>query len=150
MVSPELLRRFSLFAGLSPEAFKALALMSEEMEFRAEDWVFHEAEMADFLYLLLEGSVALLLNLDERGLRKAEVETVVVGEVLGWSAVVEPYVYKLSALAETDCKLIAIDGHELRELLRNNPGWGYTIMTRMAQTIGVRLNQMRVRLISMA
>lgn len=148
MVSPELLRRFTLFAGLNPEAFKELALMSEELMLEAGEWLFHENEKAHGLYLVQDGIVALMLNLDEEGIKKTEIETVVAGEVVGWSVVVEPFVYTIGALAETNCKLIKIDGERLRKSLDQNPEWGYLMMKRVAKTIGVRLRQMRVRLVS--
>ena len=149
MISPEILRRFSLFAGLDPEMFKELAMAGEEVALSADEWLFEEGDDADALFLILSGTVELTINLDEAGERKADLTTLVEGDVTGWSALVEPYVYTLGAKAASDMKVIKLDGEGLREKMAANPEMGLLLMHRLAQALGQRLNNLRVQFISL-
>ncbi|MCC6614061.1 MAG: cyclic nucleotide-binding domain-containing protein [Anaerolineae bacterium] len=150
MISPELLRRFPIFAGLPPQAFADLAQMADEDMLTADTLLFQEGEEADELYLLLEGSVDLLMNLDEKGDKQIEIETLVAGEIAGWSALIAPHVYKASAAASTLVRVAVLDAVRLRAYIVAHPEHGLRIMEHLAQTIGDRLNHMRIRLISLA
>ena len=149
MISPEVLRRFSLFAGLDPDMFKELAMVSEEVALSADEWLFEEGGDADALYLILSGTVELTINLDEAGKRKADLTTLVEGDVAGWSALVEPYVYTMGAKATSDTKVVKLDGEELREKMTANPEMGLLLMHHLAQALGQRLNNLRVQFISL-
>jgi CRP-like cAMP-binding protein len=63
---------------------------------------------------------------------------------------VEPHQYKLSAVASSEAKLIAIDAAKMRAFLAERPEWGYQLMQQLSRVIGTRLDNMRTRLISMA
>lgn len=149
MISPELLRRFKLFAGLPPEVFADIAQFCEEHILETDTYLFQQKAPAEELYLVLEGTADLLMDMDEKGTSRTEIETVVVGEVVGWSALIEPHVYQLSAVATSHLKVIVIDATKLRDYFSNKPEWGYLLMMRLAQVIGERLGHMRTRFISM-
>ena len=149
MISPEVLRRFPLFAGLSPTAFRDLALFGEQATYAAGDYIFEEGDDASQLFLIVEGSVDILLNLGDNYEKRTEIETIVAGEVLGWSALVEPHTYKLSAIATSDVTAVALDAVALRAYLAGHCELGYMVLGRVAQIIGDRLHNMRVRMLSL-
>jgi hypothetical protein len=66
---------------------------------------------------------------------------------MGWSAVVEPFVYTLSARCLEDSKVIAIDSVKLRELMEADNALGYRIMQAAARVISTRLQNTRVILV---
>lgn len=148
MISPELLRRYTLFGGLSHEMFEAIAQFSDELKLEKDTYLFEQNDSADEVYLVVDGAVELLIDMDEEGEEREEVEPVVAGEMAGWSALIEPHVYKLSAVATEDSNVIVIKADQLRDLLKNNPETGYMVMQRVAKTIGERLTNMRMRLMS--
>lgn len=150
MISPETLRRFPLFAGTAPAQFKELAMLGEEVAFNTGDWLFYEGDAADALYLILSGSIELKIRLDAAGTHHADLNTLIEGEVVGWSALVEPYVYTLGAVAISDAQLVKLDGEKLRKLLAQNPELGFSLMSRLAQAIGRRLTNLRVQFVSLA
>lgn len=150
MVPPELLRRFSLFAGLAPSFYQELALASKEMSLKTGQWLFMEGDDADALYLVMEGKIDLKINLDQKGLRRQDISTVAEGHMMGWSALVEPYVYTLSAIAVADCRLVALEASAVRDMMERDPQIGYAIMKRLAQAIGARLANLRVRFATFA
>lgn len=149
MVSPEVLRRHSLFAGVEPSLFKDLAMIADEVVLQAGDWLFKEGDEAEALYLLESGKVDLKINLDEAGTRHADLNTLIEGDVIGWSALVEPYEYTLGAVVVADAKAIRLDGLSLRRMMASNSEMGYAIMTRLAAALGERLTNLRVQFVSL-
>lgn len=149
MVSPESLRRYSLFAGVDPALFKDLAMIADEVSLAEGDWLFEEGAPADAVYLLDSGKIDLKINLDEAGTRHADLNTLVEGDVVGWSALVEPYEYTLGAVAISDATVIRLDGMSLRRMMASNCEMGYAIMTRLATALGERLTNLRVQFVSL-
>lgn len=149
MISPETLRRFSLFAGLDPAWFKDIAMVGEEVKLAQGEWLFHEGDDADALYLVLNGSVELKIDLDVQSSRQADISTVSAGEVLGWSALVEPEVYTLGAVAASDVQLVRLDAAGLRKLMEQNYEFGFHLMRQLAKVLGQRLTNLRVQFVSL-
>jgi CRP/FNR family cyclic AMP-dependent transcriptional regulator len=149
MISPEVLRRFTLFAGLDAEVFKTLAMTGEEVIVSAGDWLFQEGAAADALYLIMEGTIDLKINVNEAGTEQADLSSLVSGDVTGWSALVEPYIYTLGAVATSNVRVACLDGEELRALMEEQPEVGYLLMHRVAQAIATRLTNLRVRFVSL-
>jgi CRP-like cAMP-binding protein len=149
MVSPELLRRFSLFGGFDPAALQELAMIAEETIIGKDEWLFFEGDEADALYLLLKGTVDLKIALNEEGARYADVTMLVPSDLIGWSALVEPHFYTLDAVAATDSRLLKFDANRLRDWMKQNPGLGLELMTRVARVLASRLTHVRMRLVSL-
>lgn len=150
MISPEQLRRFSLFAGLEPGLFKDIAMISEEVAFGQGEWLFRERDEADAVFLVLSGTVDLKIDLDAEGTSQADLSTVIEGELVGWSGLVEPYTYGLGCVASSDAKLVKIDADGLRELMANKPNQGLILMGQVAQVMKTRLTNLRVRFVSIS
>lgn len=150
MVSPELLRRYALLGGLPHQVFDEVAQFCQELELEADMYLFEQGDKADKLYLIVNGAVDLLIDMDEEGEKRSEVETVVVGEFVGWSGIIAPHTYKLSAVTITKSHLIEIDAALFRAYLEDHPEWGYQIMVGVAKIIADRLTNMRMRLMSFA
>ena len=148
MISPELLRRYALFAGLPQELFEAIAQFSDEVILETDTYLFEQNTPAVEAFLVVSGSVDLLIDMDETGEHREEVETLVTGEFIGWSALIQPHIYKLSAVTTEETKIIIIEADQLRALLAAYPAWGYRVMARLAKIIGTRLMHMRTRLMS--
>ncbi len=48
-------------------------------------------------------------------------------DVVGWSALIKPYTYTLTAVCLQKVKALSLNGKKLRWLLRDNPGIGYEV-----------------------
>ena len=150
MISPELLRRYPLFARQSDEMLKQIAMIAQEKVFDKDAWLFFEGEVAKTLYLIVDGGVDLSMNVGEIGEQRIEkLEPLRNGEVVGWSAVVEPHIYTLGAQTMQDTHLIVFDGVALRKLLDDHPDQGYYFMKELAKVIGQRLLSKCTQLMSM-
>jgi CRP-like cAMP-binding protein len=150
MISPEILRRFTLFAGLDAAEHKEIALVSEEVELKKGAWLFKEGDAADDFYLIISGKVSLMMNMDASDSRQLELDTLVRGDPLGLSALIEPHLYQMGALAEDDTRLVKIDAQAMADLLAKYPQMGYRVMMAVARMAGERLNHLRVRFVSLA
>jgi CRP/FNR family cyclic AMP-dependent transcriptional regulator len=149
MVSPELLRRFPFFAGLTDEELKSVAMISDEEKYEANTFICRERDQAKKLYVLLQGSVDVMVDTDEEGLQRETVSTMTVGDVVSWSAVVEPYVLTASIFAATPVTVVAIDGAGLRALFELDCHLGYNILQKAAQVISSRLKDTRIQMLSL-
>jgi CRP-like cAMP-binding protein len=149
MVSPELLRRFPFFAGLTDEELKSIAMISEEAKYDANTFIFRERGKADKLYVLLEGTVDIKVNTDEEGLQHETVSTLTHGDVFCWSAVVEPHMLTASGFTATPVTVVAIDGAGMRALFELDCHLGYRILQRSAEIISSRLKDTRIQMLSL-
>lgn len=153
MVSPELLRRYPFFAGLSMEQITTLAKLADEVSVAADHYLFREGDELERFYIVREGKVALIIGLMALGDRTSVAElaakereivigTVGAGEVLAWSALAPPYRATASGKTQAPCRLIGFDCAALRPLLVANPELGYLLMQKVVQVARDRLNDM--------
>ncbi len=149
MISPELLRRMPLFTGLGDDMIKAFAMLGEVCAVREGTRLFHEGDKADAFYVIMEGELELMLILGPQAANKVSVTRLGPGELLGWSALLEPYVYHLGCVAVKNSKLVKFHGANTCELMAHNPAVGYKLMSRISQVIGSRLHHLRLQFISM-
>jgi len=66
MISPEWLRRFSLFAGLDLAVLKEIAMAGEQIAIHEGDRLFSEHDQADALYLIVSGNIELIISRPQR------------------------------------------------------------------------------------
>ncbi|MCB9450228.1 MAG: cyclic nucleotide-binding domain-containing protein [Anaerolineaceae bacterium] len=149
MISPEVLRRFTLFAGLDAAELKEIALLSEEVDIKAGTWLFKEEDPADDFYLIINGKISLMMRMNAGDDSHFELDSLGRGEPLGLSALIEPHIYQMGALAGDDTRLAKIDAVALGDLLTKQPGMGYPLMTGIARIAGERLHHLRVRFVSL-
>lgn len=151
MVTVELLRRYPLFARQSYYMLDEIAMISEEVEVKKGEWLFHEDEEATKFYLILEGKVALTMYLFIKG-EGQQLQTtspLEKAEIVGWSALVKPYKYTMGAIAEENSRILAIDAKSLRELMDDNPEYGYHLIKNVAEVISERLTYKCIQLLSL-
>ena len=152
MISPEVLRRFPLFAGQSFYMLDEIAMISREVSFPEGEWVVHENDEANYFYLILEGEIALTLYLHNKGVGKhlKTTSALTKGQIFVWSSLVPPHHYNMGALAESNSTLLEIDGQALRQLFDDNPEFGYPFIKKIAEEISDRLEYKIIQVLSMA
>lgn len=144
MISPEVLRRYSYFAGISDASLKRLAMIAEEKSVPANHVMFRESDPASHLFIILKGEVNIQYLLGNGELHT--VDTLVEGDLLMWSALVEPYKATASATTTKETLLASIDAVKLREFCEQEPLLGYKLMTQVAKLLANRLEGARVQL----
>jgi len=144
MISPEMLRRYPYFAGISDESLKQIAMIAEEKSVPADTVMFHENDPADVFYIIVAGEVNIQYRLGSGEPRT--VDTLTPGDLLIWSALVEPHRTTAVGTTTKDCKLISVDAAKLREICAADPMVGYRLVTQVARLLAHRLEKARVQL----
>ena len=145
------LKSSKLFEGFEAHHLKKIADLCRGGSFREGTMVFKDGDEAAELYVLTEGKVALEINVRpvaDRPAMPCAMEVVSKGEAFGWSALVEPHTYTLSARCMTNCTVLAIKADMLQKLIADDPSLGYELMKRLARLIRLRLTRTRLRLVS--
>ena len=62
------------------------------------------------------------------------------GDVFGWSAMTEPYIYTLSALSVQDSELLQFKADDLKTLCKRNSHLGYILMNNISEIISERFS----------
>jgi CRP-like cAMP-binding protein len=128
-------REIELFNGIASHIIDEIAELATEETFPLGHALFRKGDVADYLYILEEGAVNIVIQ--EQGHISFPVNQL--GRVLGWSALVEPNRYTATAECVKDSKVIKIDGGRLMRILEKHPREGMTIMRRLAGVIATRL-----------
>lgn len=144
MISPEVLRRHSHFVGIGDESLKQLAMIAEERTIPADTVMFREGDPADHIAVILKGEVNIQYTLGNGELRT--VDTLTEGDLLLWSALVEPYKATAVGTATKETQLAKIDAAKLRAICEEEPMLGYRLMTQVAKLLANRLEGARVQL----
>lgn len=149
MVSPEVLRRISLFATLTEPILQELAIQGEEVEFGAGDWIFREGDPADALFIILNGRVDLKLVTDASRTTMVEISTLVDGEIAGWSVLVDPYVYRMGAVAAVPTRVVRLPGDKILSMIETHPEAGCWMMRHMLSVVAQRLDMLHGQFVSL-
>ncbi len=151
MTVTQVLGKCQLFIALTDADLEKIASLAVDKEYEAGTTIFQEGGSADEFFVLQEGKVAVQMTLPiaptQMG-RRITVDVVTKNEVLGWSAIVEPYIYTLAAVCLQKTKVLAINGIKLRSLLRDNHHIGYEVMRGLIKVVASRLDDTRHVLVS--
>ncbi|MBI2288660.1 MAG: cyclic nucleotide-binding domain-containing protein [Chloroflexi bacterium] len=151
MNTKQVLKECSVFSALSDSELDRIASLAVEKQYEAGTTIFEEGDSAQEFFVLQEGKVALQMTFSERqgqlG-RRITVDVVNKNEIVGWSAIVEPYTYTLTAVCLQKVNALSIDGSKFRRLLRDNHHIGYEVLKETIKVVASRLDDTRQVLIS--
>lgn len=144
MISPEILRRYPYFAAATDEGLRALAMLCEEELIPAGTVMYREGDKADKFYILVEGEVDIQYTLGSGELRT--VDTIVSGELMMWSALVEPYKSTAVVTTRQDTKVISMDATKLREFCASDHDVANDVLLHLTKLLATRLEGARIQL----
>ena len=150
MVSTDLLKKYDFFKWFTEEELKKLADVAVEQSYKAGFQLWKKGDPAKNLYLIEDGKVVMVMDTymgTAKPPMQVTVDIITKGDAMGWSAVVEPYVYTLGARSIDDSKAIVFDADKLRELLNNDSVLGLKIMQATAKVIAGRLTHTEIILV---
>jgi len=140
MVSVSELRHLELFEALSEAQFDALRAHLFEVELESGDFVVHQHDEADALYLLLSGTVVFLIRAE--GVDDLQVGTTSQqGALLGWSVVREPHRYTASIRCTDTCRVLRLPRQVLEQVLAEDPRVEFKVLQAVAGAIADRLQE---------
>jgi CRP/FNR family transcriptional regulator, cyclic AMP receptor protein len=132
--------------GLKPKQLAFLSDCTAAAHFDAGDTVFLQGEKAERFYLIVSGKVVL-----ESGAEYGEpvvIETIVGGDVLGWSWMMPPYRWHFTARALEPTETILLAGSVLRPRCERDHSLGFELHKRMSEVMMNRLQAARKKMLS--
>jgi len=135
----------SFFADLDHAFLNLVVGCASNVRFGAGTYIFKENDEANAFYLIREGKVALEISAPQH--KPIIVDTLDVGDILGWSWLLPPFQWKFNAHAITGLRAIALDGECLRTKCEENHDLGYELLKRFAKIIERRLEATRFQLL---
>ncbi len=151
MIAKQALRECPIFSALDDTALEEITSLAVEKQYEAGTTLFEEGDSAEELLVLQEGKVALQMILPKALMqvsRRVTIDMVTRNEIVGWSAIVEPYIYALTAVCLQNVKALSISGNKLRWLLQDNPKIGYEVLKGLIKVVALRMDDTRQVLIS--
>lgn len=146
-VSPakEALKRCQVFSTVDDPTLEKIAATAMENTYEGGSVIFREGDPATELLIVQEGKVALQMALSEvlPASRRVTIDTVMPDEPVGWSAVVEPHRYTLTAVCLQRTRLLSISANKLKWLLEEDKAVGYQVTQQLIKVVASRLDETR-------
>ena len=138
------LKRAEVFLGLDDSELDRIAALPScrEETYGSMDVIFNAGDAAKYLYVLKEGQVNLVMEVPSGSGETATrvvVDIITKGGFFGWSALVRPHFYVMSAICQKPSQVVIISGAELTALFDEDYHIGYKISRSLSQIIGARL-----------
>jgi CRP/FNR family cyclic AMP-dependent transcriptional regulator len=129
-----------LFEGLEPEDVEEALGLGVRVTLPGGARLFRLGEDADRIYLIVRGSLKLTMPMRVRGAeREMLVEERGPGQTVGWSALIPPYRFTLTATAPLETEVVAFSREGLRHYALACPEIGCTVFLNLAAVVGQRL-----------
>jgi CRP-like cAMP-binding protein len=142
------LEKIPWFKEIEPEHLQKIIDIAHLRHVRAGEILFREGDKEDYLYIVIEGRIALDIFIPHRG--KVRIYTAEPWDLFGWSSVT-PIIHQRTAgaVAVMDGLVVGIDSAKLRQACDEDHDLGYIVMRRLTNIIASRLLVTRLQLIDM-
>ena len=143
----EVLKTSNIFEGLGEPMLAKITTISHEQIHQPGEIIFTEGDIAQNLYILKEGKVALDANLSPRpgSVKRGTIEIILPGEAFGWSAILRSRL-TMGARAISRSETIAVDGKALHFLLAQDTATSAVVMRKVVNIVDSRLAHTRITL----
>jgi CRP-like cAMP-binding protein len=152
MISPELLRRYPFFGFMDDAQLKAVAMIAEESTHEQDVVIVEAGKPADDFYFLVDGSVAYYAVVtsehDPYYRKEYFVSDINPGEILGISALIEPFTYTATVKTGRVSRVIQIKASSLRALCEVDMKLSCGLYRAVARAAMERLHHTRMLLVA--
>ena len=128
----EVLRTIPLFAKIEPTKLKLLAFTSEQLEFVAGDELFHQGDVGDAAYIMLDGGADIMVD-TARGAVK--VATLGKNDIVGEIAILCDVPRTATVVATTDLATLRVSKDGFFNLVTQFPQVGVEVMHELASRL---------------
>lgn len=165
MMEAKQLAIFPIFADMDPARLEQIAAAGRILPMTPSEILFRMSEPAQLLYGVLEGEVSLTLTFVEKKVkteikyeeaihsktevreREIEVDTVGVGELFGWSSMINQGRWSSTASCARAGRVFSLPTDVLKTHCEADTALGYRFMGRLNEMIATRLQHRTERLI---
>lgn len=123
----------------------------KQKAYKSQEIIFEAGDDAKHLYILGGGQVHLVVKMltsSSHVPQQTVVRTITKGGIFGWSALVPPHVFTMSAISKEPSEVVVISGNELRALFGKDTRLGYEVMNSLIRVIGARVRNIEHLLIT--
>jgi CRP/FNR family cyclic AMP-dependent transcriptional regulator len=133
-------RDLDLLGGVTPAHIQAISALGQTTRLATGDRLFRLGQAADSLFVIVRGRVALTLPMQVR----EHDEDILIeergpGQTVGWSALIPPHRFTLTASALIETDVLALPREALLDYFAANPDAGYAVTRNIASVVGQRL-----------
>lgn len=136
----EILRRSSLFRDLNDIHLGLVMMVCEESNHLAGEYIFHQDDPGDALYIVAHGEVDIVLEPKRPGDPPLYITTLKEEDTFGEVILVEEGTRTASVVCRTDVQLLRIPRERLLKLCSDYPAIGFRIMSRLAAELANKLH----------
>jgi CRP/FNR family transcriptional regulator, cyclic AMP receptor protein len=140
---PIYLRDFSCFQGLTDDQLSTIAEFTSAVCYQPGHFLFKEGDPGERVFFLVKGDVEVLHETGDKG--QTRVDTVSGEEVVGCSALVDPYRYTASERSLSEVEVLEIDAVSLRELMQRDCCLGLSLQQHILRVMMDRILHLRLR-----
>ena len=132
---------YELLNGLASAEAEQILGLGARLSVPSGTPLFRLSEAADRLFLVTRGLIRLSLPMQIRGREEnILVEEISSGQTLGWSALIPPFRFTLTATALVETEVIALPREALQAYFDAHPAAGWRVAQNLAIVIGHRLH----------
>ena len=132
--------------GISPDHLAVLAGAASDVTFPAGHRFFEDGGHATCFWLVQSGYVT--VDVDVPGQGRVPIDTIGIGELMGWSWLFPPFIWAFGAVAASPVETFEFDARTVRVWCASDPALGYEVTRRVAEVLTKRLKSTRSRLIT--
>ena len=123
------IRKVKLFDIIPPDDLDAILKLFHEVNFKAGETIYEESSTGEDFYIILSGTIDIFQNLQpSMGTGKVKVNTLVEYNFFGEMALFDDFTRQVTAIAITDCRLLALKRDDFRQLFLRYPDMFFNLM----------------------
>ena len=142
-----ILRKHPFFEGLADDYLALITGCAKNVRFQEGEALAREGDIAEQFYVLREGRVSVELPAPNGG--SIKIQTLVAGEIAGWSWLIPPNIWQFDLVAMTPIRALEMNGECLRKKCEDDTRLGYELMKRFSNIMSNRLAATRLQLIDL-
>ena len=130
----------------SPRVQEKIIALAKPFRFKAGQSIINQGDPSEYLYIVKNGRVAVEIYVPPKG--RCRIRTGGAGEMLCWSALVEPRLATGAVRALEDTEAFGIKGDVLIDQCNNDHELGFELYRALTEVIAGRLNATRLQLVN--
>ena len=139
----DLLRKIPLFAKIDPTKLKLLAFTSERLTFGAGNELFHQGDVGDTAYIIIDGEADVLVDTPTGELAVAKLKQ---NDLVGEIAILINVPRTATVRADSELTTLAISKDQFFRMIREFPDMAVEIMRELALRLERTTAQLRTAL----
>jgi len=136
----ELLRRIPMFARVEPAKLKLLAFASERLTFAPSQELFHQGDMADAAYIIVDGDAEVILETPKGPIRVAQMTK---NDLIGEIGILLDQPRNATVKASSNLTTLRISKDLFFSMVTDFPVMGVEIMRELAYRLDHTTTQLR-------